>query len=161
LTVWTKEGPQGLTTAWEYDADLFDAATIKRLGLNFQSLLESIAECADTRLPELDVLTAEERDVLLGGLNETSGVQSPGLCLHELFERQVALTPDSTAIVSGDERVSYCELAERATKLARRLRVLGVGPESRVGVLLRRTPELLSTLLGVLKAGGCYVPLDP
>jgi non-ribosomal peptide synthetase component F len=82
-------------------------------------------------------------------------------CLHELFEAQVARTPDKVAIIFGRERVSYRELDHRANRLARHLRKSGVGPEVPVAVCLERTPDLVVSLLAVLKAGGAYLPLDP
>jgi amino acid adenylation domain-containing protein len=97
---------------------------------------------------------------VLAEWNDTRGVYPRDACVHELFETQAAATPDAAAVVSGDARVTYRELNRRANRLARRLRALGVGRESRVGVLLERTPELVTALLAVLKAGGCYVPLD-
>ena len=85
----------------------------------------------------------------------------PDICAHELFERQAARTPLSTALVFGNERISYQDLNERANKLARRLKRLGVGPDGLVGVCLHRRPEMVVALLAVWKAGGAYVPLDP
>ena len=85
----------------------------------------------------------------------------PQSCIHELFEEQVARTPEEVAVVFKEEKVSYRELNERANQLAHHLRSLGVGPEARVGILLERSVEMVVALLGVLKAGGAYVPLDP
>jgi microcystin synthetase protein McyA len=83
------------------------------------------------------------------------------LCTHQLFERQAALTPESVAAVCGERRISYRELDREANQVAHRLRALGVGPETRVGLCVERTLELPAGLLGILKAGGAYVPLDP
>ena len=82
-------------------------------------------------------------------------------CLHELVASQIERTPDAVALVAGHERLTYRELGAWAGRLARRLAALGVGPEVRVGVCLSRSPALVATLLGILEAGGTYVPLDP
>ena len=82
-------------------------------------------------------------------------------CIHELFERQVERSPDSTAVVFDDSTLTYRELNQRANQLAHRLRALGVGPEVLVGICVERSLEMLVAILGVLKAGGGYLPLDP
>ena len=94
------------------------------------------------------------------GFNQTQREYRRGVCLHELFAEQVGRTPEAVAVVCGEQRLSYAEVEERAEKLAQRLRKRGIGPESRVGVMLERSPELVIGLLAVLKAGGAYVPLD-
>jgi non-ribosomal peptide synthetase component F len=93
--------------------------------------------------------------------NDTARDYQHRSCIHELFEEQVARTPEQTAVVFEEEKVSYQELNKRANRLAHQLRSLGVGPEARVGILLERSVPMVVALLGVLKAGGAYVPLDP
>jgi amino acid adenylation domain len=107
------------------------------------------------------LLSAAERDQLLSAWNDTRRNYPKGATVHGLFEEQAARTPDAEAVCFRGESISYGELAARADRLARRLRRLGVGPESRVGVLMNRSINLVAALLGVLKAGGAYVPLDP
>jgi amino acid adenylation domain-containing protein len=161
LTLNMAEAEDGLLGSLQYNTDLFDGDTVRRMASNFETLLAAAAQNPARRLSELPLLAAEERDQLLSGFNATARDYPSGSCLHQLFERQAAETPDTAALVFGDERLSYRELNERANRLARHLLSLGVRAESRVGVLLARRTELLVSLLAVMKAGGCYVPLDP
>jgi len=150
----------GLTAKFEYNTDLFDAATVRRMAANFETLLAAAAQDPDARVAELPLL-AEAEHRQLREWNATGRDYPSGACLHQLFEAQAELTPDTTALIFEHERLTYRELNERANRLAHHLVALGVGPESRVGVLLGRRTELLVSLLAVMKAGGCYVPLDP
>jgi len=106
-------------------------------------------------------LSAEEREQQLVEWNDTSVSYARHLTLHELFEAQAAATPEAIALVYEAEQLSYRELNERANQLAHYLRELGVGPETLVGLCCERSLELVVALLGVLKAGGAYLPLDP
>jgi amino acid adenylation domain-containing protein/FkbM family methyltransferase len=146
----------------EYNTDLFDAATMTRLLLHFHNLLEAIVGQPDRRLSELPLLVEGERTRLLYDWNDAARRDyAEGRCIHQLFERQAALTPDAIAVVARDAELTYAELDARSSRLAARLRDLGVGPEVLVGVLLGRSTHVLSSILAVLKAGGAYVPLDP
>ncbi|MBW8873679.1 MAG: non-ribosomal peptide synthase/polyketide synthase [Acidobacteria bacterium] len=154
-------GAEGdLRAVLEYDRDLFDTATAARMAGHFGRLAAAALESPGAPLPALPLLTAAEI-AELEAWNRTGREYPEGFCLHQLFEAQVARTPEAEALVWGGERVTYRELDRRAGRVARELRRLGVGPEVRVGVLLGRTPELVAGLLGILKAGGAYVPLDP
>jgi amino acid adenylation domain-containing protein len=144
-----------------YNADLFAAATAGRLLGNFEVLLAAAVMAPERNWRELPLLTAAEREQLLCGFNDTGSTSGPEVCLHQLFEAQAARLPDRTALVAPDARLTYRELNDRADRLARRLRALGVGPEILTGVLMDRTADLIVALLAVLKAGGAYVPLDP
>jgi amino acid adenylation domain-containing protein len=154
------ERRDGLLCGLEYNTDLFDDATAERMLSHFVVLLEGVAREPGARLSELPLLTVEERQQLLVEWNDTRRDFPRDLCVHELFEAQAARTPDAEALVAGDERLTYAELDERASWLARRLRRLGVGPETSVGVLLGRGARAAVALLAVLKAGGAYVALD-
>ncbi|HEX8556987.1 MAG TPA: amino acid adenylation domain-containing protein [Pyrinomonadaceae bacterium] len=143
-----------------YSTDLFEEASVRRLFAHYLRLLEGAAADPDARVSDLPLLRPEEERRLLVEWNDTAREFAPR-CLHELFAEQAARTPDADALVAGGRRLSYADLESRANRLAHALRRLGVGPESRVGVCLRRTHELVATLLGVMKAGGAYVPLDP
>jgi surfactin family lipopeptide synthetase A len=161
LTLALEEKEDGLAGSFEYNTDLFDAATIVRMAGQFQTLLESIVEDSDQRLADLRLLTASERDQLLIEWNDTEADFRKGVCIHHLFEAQVERAPDSVAVMFGDERLSYGELNRRANQLAHCLQRLGVGPEVRVGVLIDRSVEMIVAVLSILKAGGAYVPLEP
>ncbi|HEX8560038.1 MAG TPA: condensation domain-containing protein, partial [Pyrinomonadaceae bacterium] len=155
------ETGERLVASLEYNTDLFDATTIERMSRHFGALLEGVVADPGARLGDLPILPEDERRQLLFGWNETRRDYPADATVHELFERQARLTPHAPALVFESERVTYAELDERADRLAARLRRGGVGAESRVGVLLERSTELVVGLLGVLKAGGAYVPLDP
>ncbi|HVG31078.1 MAG TPA: amino acid adenylation domain-containing protein, partial [Pyrinomonadaceae bacterium] len=156
-----EESAEGLRGWFEYNTDLFDAATVERMRAHFERLLAGLAAEPDARLSEVPLLGRDERRQLLVEWNDTRRDYPRGDCIHTLFERQAAKTPHAAAVISEAGRMSYEELDRRAERLAGGLRSLGVGPESLVAVLMGRSPELLVALLGVLKAGGAYVPLDP
>ena len=144
-----------------YDSRRFDAATIERLLGHLKVMLESIAANPQQRVSEIPVLTAEECRQLLFEWNEVSNAIPSDVCVHQLFEAEVERTPDAVALVFEDRQMSYGELNRRANQLARHLRRLGVGPDVPVGICVERSPEMVVGLLGILKAGGTYLPLDP
>ncbi|MFG2551543.1 amino acid adenylation domain-containing protein [Streptomyces sp. NPDC048581] len=150
-----------LRCEWEFNVDLFADATVERMAAHFERLL--LGAVADPGLPLslLPLLSEPERAELLNRDNLISVEVAPDTCVHHLFEEHVRATPDAVAVVDGEDRVSYRELDRRAGIIAARLRALGVGPESRVGLCAPRCPDSVAALLGVLKAGGAYVPLDP
>jgi amino acid adenylation domain-containing protein len=154
-------GPEGITCGLGYSTDLFDAATVARLGSHYRALLESAVADPDRRLSETSVWNAAERRQVLSEWNATGREYQLDRCVHQLFERQAARVPSSVALMFGDQRLTYGELNRRANQLAHYLRRLGVGPEVRVGLCLERSVEMVVGLLAVLKAGGAYVPLDP
>ncbi len=163
LTLAVAAAPPGLAASLEYDAALFDGTTALRLLGSFQHLLAGALADPARRLSELPLLAAGERQQLLVEWNEgdTAVLAGAAACLHELFATQAARTPGATALVSGEERFPYAELAARAGRWARHLAWLGVGPEVPVGICAERSPEMVEGMLAVLMAGGAYVPLDP
>ena len=161
LTLTVTQTGRGLAGSFEYNADLFDRATVERMAVHLSALLAGAAADPDTSVSELPLLTGGERALLLEGWNATANARDERNCAHHMFERQAALTPDRTALVFEDEEVTYAELDARANRLARYLQRLGVGPESRVAISLERSTAMLVAVLGVLKAGACYVPVDP
>ncbi|RKH92751.1 amino acid adenylation domain-containing protein, partial [Corallococcus praedator] len=145
-----------------YQSSRFDTEAMTRLLGHWRTVLEGIAAAKpDLRVTHLPHLTLDERRQVLKDWNETRAPLEDEASLHGLFEAQVARTPDGVAVEWNETRWTYRELNARANQLARHLRGLGVGPEVRVGVCLERSPELLMALLGILKAGGVYVPMDP
>ncbi len=161
LVMFAIEKPEGLLCFVEYSTDLFDAITIQRLLGHFQVLLTAITETPEGRIADLPLLPAAEEHRLLSEWNDTSKQFRRDACIHELFERQVERTPDNTAVVFEGDSFTYRELNQRANQLAHKLRALGVGPETLVGICVERSLEMLVAILGVLKAGGGYLPLDP
>jgi amino acid adenylation domain-containing protein len=154
------EAGGGLKGFLEYNTDLFEPATVRRMLGHFHTLLAAVAVRTDARLSGLPLLTESERRQL-EAWNETARDFGGETTLAEMFEAQAAATPDAVAVVFGDERLSYRELGRRADLLARRLRSLGVGPDVLVGVCMERSVEMAVAVLGVIKSGGAYAPLDP
>ena len=144
----------------DYNADLFDRSTVERMQQNFCNLLQGIVANPELRISELPLLGDAERHQLVVEFNDTHAGFRQDLCLHELFEHQALRTPQATAAVFGDERISYRELNVRAEALAAHLRREGVSPDVLVGLCSDRSVSLLVGILGILKAGGAYVPLD-
>jgi amino acid adenylation domain-containing protein/non-ribosomal peptide synthase protein (TIGR01720 family) len=161
LSVALRETADGLSGWCEYDTDLFDAATIRRMMGHFERLLTEAVADPGRRVDDLPLLTDRETERVLAGSRGPFAEYPPGRCLHELVEEQAARTPDPVAVECGPVRLTYAELDRRANRLAHHLRRLGVGPEVCVGVCLERGAGAIVALLGVLKAGGAYVPLDP
>ncbi len=161
LTLEIADTDQGLTAAFVYNIDLFDAGTIARMLRNFQTLLEAAVADPEQRLSDLPLLTETERQQLLVAWNSSGTDWSRDWCVHQLFEAQVERTPDAIAAVFEGEQLTYVELNRRANQLAHHLRALGIGPEVPVAVCLERSLEMVIGLLGIFKAGGAYVPLDP
>ncbi|HEX2079479.1 MAG TPA: amino acid adenylation domain-containing protein, partial [Longimicrobium sp.] len=152
---------RGVHGALNYSTDLFERATIERMVRHLVRVLEQVASDADARLSGLALLGPEERRQVVEEWNRTRRAYPRGVCIHELFEAQVRRRPDAAALVWNEVELTYAQLDARANRLAHHLRGLGVGPETRVGVLLERGVDLIVSLLATLKAGGCYVPLDP
>ncbi|MDA0638928.1 condensation domain-containing protein, partial [Nonomuraea sp. MCN248] len=162
LDLIVEERPDGrLLCVLDYPTDLFDDDRMTRLAGHLRTLLAAAVADPGLRLSELPLMAAGERERTLAA-GQGPALPYPGRGVHELVAEQAARTPDATAVadVHGGG-LTYAELEAKAARLAARLRRLGVGPETRVGVCLPRTPDLIAALLGVLKAGGCYVPLDP
>jgi amino acid adenylation domain-containing protein len=161
LTLQIIDSGQGLTASFVYNTDLFEADTIVRMLANFTILLAGIVADPGRRLSDLPLLTdAERQRVLAHGIGATADRPSD-LCIHQLFEAQVARIPDAIALVFEAAELTYGELNRRANQLAHHLRALGVGPEVPVGICLERSPEMVIALLGILKAGGAFLHLDP
>jgi amino acid adenylation domain-containing protein len=154
------ESDDGLLLDCDYNSDLFDHQTIQRWLGHYQTILEGVARDAGQIVRSLPVLGGRERQQLLVDWNRTNS-DYPFQSVHELFEARVARTPDARAVVFAGRSLSYSELNTKANQLARHLQKLGVGAGSLVGICLHRSLEMMIGLLGVLKAGAAYVPLDP
>ncbi len=156
-----RRGSEDVSGWFEYNTDLFDAPTIARMAEHLRTLLEGIVTDPDQRLAALPLLTEAERQQLSVEWNNTSRDYPRDVCLHQLFEAQVARSPEDKAVVFHSEHLTYSELNHRANQVAHYLRKQGVGPEVCVGVFMERSLEMLIGIYGILKAGGAYVPLDP
>jgi amino acid adenylation domain-containing protein len=160
LTLHVAETEQGLVATLAYNKDLFDEATIARMLGHFRILLEALVASPESRISELPILSETETWQLLVEWNDSKVVYDD-LCVHQLFEMQVERTPDALAVVCGHDELTYAELNRRANKLAHHLQALGVGPEIPVAICLEPSATMIVALMGILKAGGVYLPLDP
>lgn len=151
---------RGIDLVLEYAADLFDESTVRDIGQRLNQVLRAAATDPDTPIGSIDVLSADERQAVSRQRLETAAAY-PDASVAELFERAVAADPDAVALESDGVAITYAELNASANRLARHLRRRGVRAESRVGVCLANSPELIVAVLAVLKAGGAYVPIDP
>jgi amino acid adenylation domain-containing protein len=161
LTLSAREEDGELELSLEYRTELFNPERMRRLLQHYRTLLEGIAVSVDARISELEILSEPERQQLLVEWNRAEAPYSTNKCVHRLFEEQAAKTPQAVAVVDEDVQISYEELNRRANRLAHYLTKLGIGPEVRVAVCMERGLEMLAGILGVLKAGGAFVPLDP
>ena len=152
--------PAGIVGSLEYAVDLFERPSVEALIERLGRLMEAAVADPDRAIGLIDILSTAERTALLRD-GEGIHVALPPATLPELFAVRAAGTPDATAVVHGDESLSYGALDRRANQLAHHLRALGVGPETVVGLCVERSPELIVGVLGILKAGGAYLPLDP
>ncbi|MEO7996797.1 MAG: amino acid adenylation domain-containing protein, partial [Gemmatimonadaceae bacterium] len=155
------ERADGLRIAAEYRTDLFDAATIDRMLRHFSVLLQGALNSPDTPIANLPILTEQERHQTLVEWNDTDATYPHDATIHSLIEAQVRRRPDAIAIEFGDEKLTYREIDRRANHVAWQLVDAGVAPDDRVALCLERAPDLIVCILGVLKAGAAYLPIDP
>ncbi len=156
LHVWEREN--GMDFLWVYNRDMFDPWRIEQMAHHFERLLDAMVALPERSIFGLEMLSEAEKRQLVVEWNRTELPYSPR-CVHELFEQHAARTPDEPAIIFGNDSLSYLELNQRANQLARYLMKVGVRPEMLVGICLERSLEMIVALLGILKAGGVYVPI--
>ncbi len=155
------ESEVGLLGRMEYATDLFDISTIERLAQSYRQVLRAVREDPAVPISELPMMSEADRHRQLTEWNATAREYPRDRCVHEVFAQHAAHTPHAIALDFGEEKLSYRELDERANRLAHYLRRHSVGPGIIVGVCMRRSPEMIVAMLGILKAGGGYLPLDP
>ncbi len=156
---WERDGK--IDVYWLYSSDLFDGWRIEQIAGHYAQVLESVTADADRALGQVGLLTEGEREQVLMEWNGAAREGPRERCVHELFEAQVEKSEEAVAIVFEESSLSYRELNERANRLAHYLMARGVGPEDLVGICLERSLEMVVAILGVLKAGAAYLPLDP
>jgi amino acid adenylation domain-containing protein len=161
FTIGLTEGPDWLIMGCEYNTDLFDPETIDRMLEHFEILLRGIVADPDQCISRLSIVPEAERRRILVEWNDTRRELPRGASIPRSFEAQVERSPQAIALVAADRRMSYRELNARANRLARFLRRRGIGPEVAVGIAIGRSAEMAVAILGILKAGGMCVPLDP
>ena len=155
-----KTGARGITLVLEYNSDLFDAATIQAMLEQYQRLLEAMLLEPAQQIGKLGLLNQSQQK-LLKEWNQTHREYTQKNCIHRLFESQVELTPDAVAVEQDGQKLTYRQLSDRANQLAHYLQSLGVKPETLVGICIERSLDMIIGLLGVIKAGGAYVSIDP
>ena len=161
ISLWMAKSGDELIAELKYNSDLFERRTGQRMAQLLQTILHEIAADPDRPITRLPLLTDAERDHIVEGWNDTVTPYRTDVCLHELVEEQVDRTPNAVAVVGQGKQLTYQELDTAANQVAHHLRAHGVGRGSLVGVYVERSPEMVPALLGVLKAGAGYVPLEP
>ncbi|MCC8381695.1 amino acid adenylation domain-containing protein, partial [Xenorhabdus sp. PB30.3] len=154
-------GNSGLTGTLIYATDLFDRETVVRIAGYFQNVITAMIADVTQTISSLPMLSAMEQQQLLVDFNATQADFPQNALIHELFEQQVAQTPEAIAVVCEGQTLSYEQINRQANQLAHYLIGLGIQPDDRVAICVERSPALIVCLLGILKAGGAYVPLDP
>jgi len=161
ISAFLSESTDGIRGRIEFNTDLFDSETIQRMIGHYETLLATAVEDQDIPLSKIPLVTGDERALIVDGWNSTKMEYPETMCLYQVIEAQAKQTPDAIAVVMGKEQISYRALDEKANQLANYLQQCGVVPETLVGVFLERSIDMVVALLGVLKAGGAYIPLDP
>ena len=161
LSLMIAEIESELLAKLQYNTDLFNEDHIERIIKHYQILLESVVANPDQLISEIEIMSAAERHEVLNVWNQTERKYESGKCVHELIEQQAEQRPNELALVCEQEQVTYAELNSKANKLAHRLRSLGVGPDVPVAICMERSTDIVVALLGVMKAGGAYLVLDP
>ena len=161
ITFTIAESPEGFNGNIEYCRELFKEATIARMLAHFKQLLHAVTADPGMVIHKLNFLIPEEREQVMIKFNNTAGAPPRNKTIVSLFERQVASTPEDIAVEFGEERLTYRELNERSTRLANYLRQQGVKRQALVPICIQRGKEMLIGMLGILKAGAAYVPIDP
>jgi amino acid adenylation domain-containing protein/non-ribosomal peptide synthase protein (TIGR01720 family) len=161
LTLIVKETSSHLTVQWEYNRDLFTPETIARWQESLQNLLTEIVANHNRRISEYSLLNQAQEQQILRDWNATERSYPTDRTIHELFEQQVEQSPNAVALICNSEQLTYHELNARANQLAHHLQQLGVSLETPVGICLERSSNAIAAMLGILKAGGFYVPIDP
>jgi natural product biosynthesis luciferase-like monooxygenase protein len=151
----------GRRCRWSYSRLALSDASVRRISSQFGTLLESIIARPDQPVSRLSLVSQADQSQILAEWNNTGAAYESNLCVHQAIEAQAARTPDAVAVVFREKSLTYRELNARANQLARYLRELGVGPDAMVGLCVSRSVEMLVGLLGIQKAGGAYLPIDP
>ncbi|NWO06488.1 MAG: amino acid adenylation domain-containing protein [Alteromonadaceae bacterium] len=165
LEIYLSIGEDAVDMVWNYDISLFTEERVNKLALHLGNVLEDWSRLSDltkVSLPDLTILSESERHFLINEFNDTGRYTPPDLCIHHLFEKQVAKTPGQIAIKTDERQMTYQELNRHANRIARLLKEQhGVGPDCVVGLYAERSLEMVIGLIAILKAGGAYLPLDP
>lgn len=145
----------------EYNTDLFMKETVERIAKHFSNILESVSNNSDIKISEIDILSEEERNLILNDFNNTTTEYPRDKAIHEIFEEEVAKNPNNIAIVHNDKKMTYTELNDKANAVAHLLKKKGIKADDLVGIMAQRSFEMMVGILGILKSGAGYMPLDP
>jgi len=160
LSLSTLETDTAICFEIEYCTKLFKKETMERFIAHFKQIVEQVIGNSAIILEDIDILTADEKNTVLNEFNNTH-IDYPSKTIHELFEEQVEKTPGNIALVYEEESLTYAELNRKANSLARVLRDKGIGPNSIVAIIVEKSLEMAVGMLGIMKAGGAYLPVDP
>ncbi|MES2825224.1 MAG: condensation domain-containing protein, partial [Pseudomonadota bacterium] len=162
LTLSVSESEQGFRLDWEYNTHLFEQGTIARMANHFELLLDALVKSPNENVFNVEMLSGQERQQLLGDWNNTQADYPNEKCIHELFEMQVQINPNTIAVIFDGQQLTYEQLNQKANQLAHYLiQEKHVTPDTLVGICVERSLEMVIGILAILKAGGAYVPLDP
>ncbi|PZU94472.1 MAG: non-ribosomal peptide synthetase [Pseudanabaena sp.] len=161
LTLEMLDSPDGLAGNFEYNTDLFERSTIEQIAGHFQNLLEAIATNPQHKVSQISLLSPTEQHQILFDWNNTVVNYPKDICLPELVEAQVVKTPNAIAVIYENQKLTYQELNQKANQLAHHLLAIGIQSEQLIGICIERSLDMLVGLLGILKAGATYVPIDP
>jgi amino acid adenylation domain-containing protein len=161
LSLMLSEGAEGVAGHLQYSRDLYDGATVARMARHFEQVVADVVGDAERRVGEIELMSEAEKRQIVVEWNGAAAPYGERLSVHEMIAQQAERRPEAVAVVCETEQVSYGVLNERANRLARFLRRAGIGAERRVGICLERGFGMVESALGVMKAGGVYVPMDP
>ncbi|MCP5102723.1 MAG: amino acid adenylation domain-containing protein, partial [bacterium] len=152
---------EGVEAGFQYCTRLFKEATIQRFITYFKNIVSVIVKRPEQKISGIEMMPEAEKRRILLDFNDTSMAYPEEKTIHQLFEEQAVRTPGNLAVVSTGNRLTYRGLSEKSGSLAGRLREKGVGPGSIVGIMMERSPDMVTGILGILKAGAAYLPIDP
>ncbi|MBT6045458.1 MAG: amino acid adenylation domain-containing protein, partial [Candidatus Scalindua sp.] len=161
MSIFATEFPDRVVFAIEYYSAVFSQSAMQLFGSRFLKTVGELVDRGTVAIADIDILIEREQEKILKDFNHTTAEYAGDKCIHELFEAQAEKTPDAVALVFEQQQVTYRELNTRANQLAHYLQSMGVGPEVLVGICLERSMEMVVGMLGILKVGGAYLPLDP
>ncbi len=161
LSVTMGETADSMVMAFEYNTDLFEQNTIERMMRHFENFMHAVVADSEQTIAEIDYMEPDEKQSILFDWNATDSEFESGLCVHKRFQQHVETTPDATAVIFGADKLSYKELNEKATILAAWLQNEGVSPDDIVGICMERSFEMIIAIIGTLKVGTAFLPLDP
>jgi len=164
LTITLTDSPSGIQGSFEYNTDLFDSSTIEQMIGHFETLVSTLIQQPELTVTKAALASEKETHYLINEINHFDKKQKFDLTIKEIFENQTAKTPDAIALEwqnDGSQNLTYKELNQRSNQIAHKLIALGIKPDDIVGLFFKRSPDMISAILGVIKAGAAYVPIDP